>query len=160
MTTNPWYATNARDLLDMRRQGLMPDRPVNVSLMGQIPAAGLTLYLREGMPADRIEWRMLVNLQVIVWADAGEPFDRIMTTVLRIAQCRPAGLQLCFLHRDDWHLIDCGSGVHIPPVKPLTQPEVPAVHTFFWAPLNAGCTPFGYRLKTAMSKTQKPGVTL
>lgn len=163
MTTNPWYASNARELLDMRRQGLKPEHPVNVSLMGQVPDAGLTLYVREGMPVDRLEWRMLVNLPVVVWADSGEPFDRIMATVWAIAKARPHGLQLCFLHSDSWHLIDCGSGLHIPAVKLEHQPEKPAadpLHTFFWHPLNAGCTPFGYRLKAAMTKTHKPGVTL
>lgn len=155
MTTNPWYASNARDLLDMRRQGLKPERPVNVSLMGQIPDQGLTLYVREGMPADRLEWRMLVNLDVIVWADSGIPFDRVMATVWTIAKARPAGLQLCFLHRDAWHLIDCGSGYHLPAVE-----DVQAVHTFHWQPINVGATAIGYRLKAAMNNTHKPGVNL
>lgn len=155
MTTNPWYASNARDLLDMRRMGLKPERPVNVSLMGPIPDSNLTLYVREGMPADRLEWRMLVNLDVIVWADSGIPFDRVMATVWTIAKARPAGLQLCFLHRDAWHLIDCGSGYHCPPVE-----DVQALHTFHWHPINVGATAIGYRLKAAMNKTHKPGVNL
>lgn len=155
MTTNPWYASNARDLLEMRRQGLKPERPVNVSLMGQIPDGNLTLYVRETMPADRLEWRMLVNLDVIVWADTGTPFDRVMATVWAIAKTRPAGLQLCFLHRDAWHLIDCGSGYHLPKVS-----DVQALHEFRWQPLNFGGTAFGHRLRAAMTKTHKPGVTL
>lgn len=155
MTASPWYASNARDLLDMRRMGLKPERPVNVSLMGQVPDEGLTLYVRETMPADRLEWRMLVNLPVIVWADTGTPFDRLTTTLWRIAQARPHGLQLCFLYRDAWHLIDCGSGYHLPPVE-----DVQGLHAFRWEPLNVGGTAHGHRLRAAINKTHKPGVTL
>lgn len=155
MTTNPWYASNARDLLDMRMHGLKPERPVNVSLMGQIPDGNLTLYVRETMPIDRLDWRMLVNLDVIVWADSGIPFDRVIGTVWAIAKVRPTALQLCFLHRDAWHLIDCGSGYHMNPVA-----DVPAVHSFHWQPINVGSTAIGYRLKAAMTKNHKPGVTL
>lgn len=155
MTTNPWYASNARTLLDMRRQGLKPERPVNVSLMGPIPDPHLTLYVRDGMPIDRLEWRMLVNLDVIVWADAGIAFDRVMGTVWAIANVRPSGLQLCFLHGNAWHLIDCGSGYHLPAVA-----EVEALHEFCWQPLNFGATVFGNRLRTAMTRAHKAGVKL
>lgn len=155
MTTNPWYAGNARDLLDMRRQSLRPERPVNVSLMGSVPDENLTLYVRDGMPAERLDWRMLVNLDAIVWADTGTPFDRLTTTLWRIAQARPHGLQLCFLHADAWHLIDLGSGYHLPAVA-----DVPALHEFLWCPLNFGGTAYGHRLRTAITKTHKTGVTL
>lgn len=152
----PWYAKNARNLLDLRRAGMKPEGPVNVSLIGPLDSNGLTLFVGENMPVERLDWRMLVNLDVIVWADSSVPFERVSGVVLAIAKtARPAELQLCFHHREHWHLIDCGSGLHLPKVA-----ETPAHHSFFWQPINAGSTPVGTRLVAAISKTQQPGVTL
>lgn len=144
----PWYATNARDLLETRRQGFKPDRPVHVSLMGPV-FDELTLYVHDDMPLDRMDWRMLVNVEVVVLAQSSVPFDRITSVLKGIAKAQPSELQLCWLHRDEWHLIDCGSGVHMADL-----------HDFLWEPINLGATAMGYRLKAALHKAIAPGAHL
>ncbi len=145
--------TAYENLCDMRRAGVRPGRPVNVAFTD--PAAdGMTLFMRDA-DRTRSDWNVLVNLDVIVWSDAGTPFDQLTATLWRIAQARPRGLQLCFLHRDAWHLIDCGAGYHVPAVA-----DVPALHEFLWSPLNFGGTAYGQRLCTAIRKTHKAGAVL
>lgn len=143
-----WYATNARGLLQTRQQGLKPERPVHVSLMGPV-FDELTLYVRDDAPVDRMDWRMLVNVEVVVLAESGVPFDRIVAVLKGIARAQPAELQLCWLHGGEWHLIDCGSGTHLRDL-----------HTFLWQPINLGGTAMGYGLKAALHKAQPPGAPL
>lgn len=150
----PWYAHNARDLLETRRQGLKPDAPVNVSLMGPVSDA-LTLFVRDDMPADRLDWRMLANVEVVVWADSTVPFDRVSAVLLGIARAQPTELLLGLLHADAWHLIDCGSGAHLPALG-----DVPATHAFLWHPVNLDSTVLSRKLKTALHKTHRPGAPL
>lgn len=136
----PWYATNARDLLETRQQGHMPPEPVVVSLVGQ-QFTETALYVRPDMPADRLDWRMLVNLDVWVWAGAQVPLPRIAETTWRIAQARPRELTLRFDAADRIHDINCGSGHHAPAVAGL-----PPEHSFWWLPMNVGGTEIGTRL--------------
>lgn len=154
MTARPWFASNARSLLEARQNGLSPDEPVTVSIMGNV-AEGTTLFVRDNMPADRMDWRMLVNLQVVVWANSKTQFDRVDAVLFGIAQARPKELQLCFVHGETCHLIDCGSGWHRPAVM-----DIPASHEFLWQPINLGATDLGYRIKAALHKNHKPGARL
>lgn len=154
MNARPWYAINARDLLETRRQGLKPEVPVNVSLMGWV-SPNLTLHVREDMPVDRLDWRMLANVEVVVWADTDVPFDRVAAVVIGIARVHPAELVLGLLHEETWHLVDCGSGRHVPAVH-----DIPARHEFQWQPVNLGGTPMGYRIKAALHKNLQPGTYL
>ena len=87
----PWYATNARDLLEHRRRNLKPVEPVIVSLVGGDfrDVAETVLYARRDMPVDRMDWRMLVDLDVWLWAGTGAAMDWISETAWRIAQARP-----------------------------------------------------------------------
>ena len=87
----PWYATNARDLLEHRRRNLKPVEPVIVSLVGGDfrDVAETVLYARRDMPVDRMDWRMLVDLDVWLWAGTGAAMDWITETAWRIAQARP-----------------------------------------------------------------------
>lgn len=146
----PAYAINARDLLQTRQQGLKPDAPVFVSLIGQV-AETLTLFVHDDMPLDRMDWRMLVNVETIVWADSSVPFDRIAAVLLGIARAQPSELQLCLRHADEWHHIDCGSGTHLPALG-----DVPALHAFLWQPITLGGS-LGYRLKSALRQSHRPG---
>lgn len=133
----------------MRRQGLKPGKPVHVAFTE--PAVdGLTLY-----PQQVPDWRALVGLEVIVWADQSTPFLDVARAVVAIAHARPAELQLCFYHADAWHLIDCGSGRHMQALD-----DIPARHEFQWQPVNLGGTPMGYRIKAALHQTLKPGAYL
>ena len=59
-----------------------------VSLVGQ-QFTETALYVRPDMPVDRLDWRMLVNLEVWVWASAQAPLERITETAWRIAAARP-----------------------------------------------------------------------
>jgi hypothetical protein len=152
--------TAYENLCDMRRAGVRPAKPVHVAFTE--PAAdGLTLLMRE---ADRkpIDWRYLVSLDVIVWADTATPFDRLMATAWEIAKARPKSFQLCLLHREEWHLIDLGNGTHLPrqSFPGLDLPDLGPLHSFFWFPINMGRTEHGTRLVQAILKTRKRGVTL
>lgn len=147
-TTQPWYAINARSLLETRRQGHMPPEPVVVSLISGDFAdiASTVLYARPDMPIDRMDWRMLVNLEVWVWAGAQVSLDRITTTLWRIAAARPRELVLRFEAGTRVHDINCGSGHHAQAVAGL-----PPEHGFWWLPMNVGGTEIGARIVRAMT---------
>lgn len=145
--------TAYENLTDMRRAGVRPDSPVHVAFADPA-AAGLTLFMRDAARKP-FDWRVLVGLETIVWADTKTAFADVASTVLAIAKARPAELQLCFLHGDAWHLIDCGSGRFQQDFE-----DVPGHHEFQWQPINLGATAMGFRLKAALHKTMNPGVYL
>lgn len=153
----PWYATNARDLLETRQQGLMPDGRVVVSLVGghYDDVAAATLYARQDMPVDRMDWRMLVNLEVWLWASPSAALQWLLATASRIAHARPRSLVLRFEQADDLHDVDIGTGLHIPAIR-----ELPAVHAFSWFPVNSSATRFAEQLRWALCDTHKPGTIL
>jgi hypothetical protein len=142
----PWYATNARDLLQARQQGFAPAGPVVVSMVGGdfADVAERTLHVRDDMPIERLDWRMLVDLQVWLWANAGVALDRLMQVVDGIARARPRGFALQFEHGGQAHGIDFGVGVHVPAVLNL-----PAVHEFLWAPTTINGTRLEQQLRRA-----------
>lgn len=151
-----WYATNARDLLEHRRRNLKPVEPVIVSLVGGDfrDVAETVLYARRDMPVDRMDWRMLVDLDVWLWAGTGAAMDWITETAWRIAQARPRELLIRFEAGNAIHDINVGSGTHRAPVAGL-QPE----HQFWWLPINVGGTVLGYRVLKALLAT-KPKKTM
>jgi hypothetical protein len=149
-----WYAANARNLLSTRRQGLAPQGPVVVSLVGQ-EFEQTALYLRPDVAPDRFDWRMLVNLDVWVWASPAASLDWVIETVWRIAKSRPAELALRFEHGDKTHDIDCGTGIHHPAIA-----DIPAVHEFIWLPINTGGSALGYRILRALTAQHPKGQML
>ena len=151
MNAPAWYAGNARNLLETRQQGLTPRGPVVVSLVGE-SFPHTTLHARPDVPASRFDWRMLVNLEVWVWANASAPIDWIAATLWQIAQARPRELALRFEHGEAVHDIDCGSGYHRPAIG-----DFPASHEFFWQPLNLSCTALGTRITKALTAQHKKG---
>ena len=144
--SRPWYATNARNLLELRQRNLKPAEPVVVSLVGGDfrDVAETVLYARRDMPVDRMDWRMLVNLPVWVWADSKVPLQRLLASLDRIARCRPAMLILRF-ERDGVHDVEVGTGTHIPAVL-----DIPADHRFEWVPINLSGTATGAKLRKAL----------
>lgn len=127
----PWYAANARALLDSRQQGMKPEGWVTVAMAGGQFAAP-TLYVHDDMPADRLDWRMLAGLLVVVEAGPSVPPDRIERVVRGIAQAKPEELRLHFATPDgDLHQVDVGTGVHHPAIA-----HVPACHDFHWCPIS------------------------
>lgn len=165
----PWYATNARDLLETRQQGLMPDGPVVVSMIGGEfdEVAASTLYLRPDMPLERMDWRMLVNLEVWLWASDKVPLPRVLQALDGIARARPWRLCLRFDHpyhfdaadgtryHFDTHDVDVGQGFHLPQVV-----DLPPVHEFLWAPTTLQGTPLEYRLRSAALQVHQRGTVL
>lgn len=150
----PWYAQNARLLLQNRQHGITPDGPVVVSLVaGEFDLP--TLFVHADMPIDRLDWRMLVNLTVWVWASAKAPIERVLETVYRIAIARPKELILRFEHGDEVHDVEVGYGHHLPGVAGFAP-----VHQFQWAPINVGGTALGRRLKRALLSKKPNGVFL
>jgi len=153
-TAKPWYASNARGLLENRREGHTPDAPVNVSLMGG-EFDDIALFVRPDMPAQMLDWRMLVNLDVWLWANPSIPLGQVLATASRIAHARPKELILRFEQGNQIHDIEVGSGTHRPAIA-----DIAAEHTFTWMPINLGGTPIGKRLRDALRTVHKPWSTL
>lgn len=154
MSARPgWFATNARALLDARRQGFATEDPVVVSLIGpNFPLR--TLLVRPEQPVDRFDWLMLVNLEVWICANATEPLDRVRNLVTAIAAVKPRRLYLRF-HDDQGlvHDVDIGTGSHR-----AAMPEygIKAEHEFVFCPINAAGTRLGRRLTDAL-RQHNPG---
>lgn len=158
----PWYAVNARSLLDTRRGGMAPAGPVVVSLIGTVEGAGMTLYVHDEMPAERMDWRMLVNLEVWVWSDPSVALSRLVAVVDAVARARPRRLVLRFNHqfRFTWndadrvhdeeintHDVEVGSGIHREEIR-----DIPAQHEFLWMPLGVSHTPMSKRLQVELEQ--------
>ena len=155
MNARPWYATNARNLLDARKHGMVPESQVNVSLIGQPDSRDITLIVREDMPVDRLDWRMLVNLNVLVISGIETPFARAQAVLKDIAKCRPSWLQFAIFAGDDYHVVDCGSGMHIP-----SAGEFRGHHDFYWFPMVQKQTPLSRRAAQALRDLIQPGACL
>lgn len=136
----PWYARGAKSLLLARQSGLTQDAPVEVSLCS-LPGQ---IEVTPDMPTDALDWRMLVDLTVWVWADATVPLKRLLATLDRIARCRPAMLILRF-ESAGVHDVEVGTGLHLPAVL-----DVPAQHAFEWVPINLTGSAIGTKLRKAL----------
>lgn len=153
-TPRPWYATNAKNLLEGRRNGYTPDGPVVVTLVGgDYPYAADTLYLREDMPLERMDWRMLVDVVVHVWADRTVPLAKVLRVVDDIAHARPRLLYLRFGSPDAPHEIEVGDGLHFARVL-----DIPAEHSFSWCPFNLTGSATGAKLRRSLL-AQHPAMT-
>ena len=150
----PWYASSARTLLANRREGFTPDSPINVSLMGG-EFDDIALFVRPDMPVEMLDWRMLVNLDVHLWANPTVAIGKVLATASRIAHARPKELVLRFEQANHIHDIEVGSATHRPAIA-----DIPAEHTFTWMPINLGGTPLGKRLRDALRTAHKPWSTL
>lgn len=145
----PWYAGNARNLLQARQQGSVPYGPVIVEMTGGAWDV-TTLYLDDTMPVDKLDWRMLVNLEVWLWANPKVQLDRLTETALRIAKTRPKTLFVRFEAGDQIHDVQVGDGFHLVPPSPL-----PAHHIFNVCISNNSGTKLGASMRRAlMSKFQ------
>jgi hypothetical protein len=140
----PWYAGNARQLLEARRQGKTPDGPVIVSTIGTIPGA-TALHVNADDPLERLDWRMLVNLEVLVWSDASTPLPRLMALCEQIAKARPRRLVLRFDRSGETHDVEIGSGQHHRALS-----DTPEQHDFVWCPINSSLTPLADQLTAAL----------
>lgn len=154
----PWYAGNARFLLASREHGMRPDGAVVVSLIGgrHDDLAATTLYVDTDMPADRLDWRMLADLEVWLWAGPEAALSWLLQTALRIAHARPKRLVLRFEEEGDvFHDLEVGAGVHTAAVK-----DIAAIHAFVWTPINTACTATGAKLRRALDATLPYGTIL
>lgn len=163
-----FFAIGARQLLDLRRQGKRPAGLVGV-ILREVPCAGLDAVLRvfDDMPAGRMDWRMLVNLDVVVLADATVPLDRVGQILGGIAKARPHRLVLRFAHTwrmqaadgglDEYpaHDVEVGRGLHWQGVD-----GVPDTHEFIWLPMAHTGTPIERQLVQALAAMHQPGGAL
>lgn len=138
----PWYAHGARKLLEVRESGMAPEGSVLVNLTTEDLYG--SLVVKTDMPSDRLDWRMLVNLDVEVFARQTAGLDWLLETTSRIAQARPQSLYVRFEH-DGLHDVEVGTGLHLPKVK-----DIPAQHSFSWVPINCSGTLTGARLRKAL----------
>ena len=150
MTRN-WYAINARDLLEQRQHGHKPPGPISVVMDGS-NVDSPALYLRSDMPVDRMDWRMLVDCEVWLWASLTTPFDRLERVARDIAEVVPSRLVVRFTDRSgELHDIEVGSGSHRKGIPDLgIAPE----HEFIWCPINLSGTTPGARMKRALARTR------
>lgn len=148
----PRFATNARDLLEARQSGFAPAGVVNVTLIGG-QFDGPALYVRDEMAPAALDWRMVVNLDVLLWAGLTVPLARVVDCSIALAKCKPKSLFLRFLdNQDRIHDLDLGSGLHHAGAPTVgVKPE----HSFCWLPLNTGGTPMGYRLLKALKASTR-----
>lgn len=148
-----WFPSNGRNLMLQRKRGVLPSGPVNVVLDLRDPDigfAGTVLTLRSDDTAERIDWRMLVNLDVWVWADEGQPLDRVVSVVRDIVDVSPRSLYLRFVDpQGNVHDVDCGTGTHRPGAPRL---GIPAEHTFLFCPVNSAGSRLGRELCRALSR--------
>lgn len=140
----PWLAINARRLLEDRQKGILPGAPVSVVLTDDSQPAP-ALYVKDDMPIDRLDWRMLVNLEVWLWASPEVPMSRWMRVAKAIAAVRPLRLTLRFEVDGQVHDVDVGHGLH------TDLPESPAVHEFTWTPMDLSLTPLGAQLRRELA---------
>lgn len=154
-----WYAQNARQLLESRQQGMTPDGQVVVSLVGGSHLGATVLHVRQEMPVDRIDWRMLVNLPVVVWANSRAPLSWLVATTARIAAARPSDLVVRFEHQNgedrEAHDIEVGHGTHIPAVS-----DIPPHHAFWWGPIRLSPTHIAKGIQKALEAKHSFGTTL
>lgn len=148
----PWYAANARDLLQARQQGMKPDGYVTVSLIGG-EFDGPTLYVHDDMPVDRLDWRMLAGLLVVIEAGSGVDLERLLRVVRDIAAVMPEDLRLHFQTPDgDVHEVEVGCGWHTPAIA-----DIPAFHAFMWNPFAMRGTRVERGLKDALRRQTPAG---
>jgi hypothetical protein len=151
MSARPWFAYGAQALLQARQQGLKPDDIVTVAMDGRAHPEPL-IRVRPDAPVDRLEWRMLVNVNVELWTDPSVSFDRTAQTAFRIAQVRPRNLTLVFDDGEQRHTIDCGQGWHTPAVA-----DVPAQHWFLWQPITLN-TSTARRIARALKQQHREAI--
>jgi len=141
---NKWYAGNARQLLQERQYGNVPYGPVVVEMTGGAWDA-TTLHLNADTPVANMDWRMLVNLDVWIWANASVGLGRLLDVALLIARARPKTLIVRFEDGDKVHDVQVGDGFHLPKVA-----EIPGKHEFQLCISNNSGTKIGAALRRAL----------
>lgn len=149
MKTNVnFYAQNARQLLESRQNGLIPAGPVVVSLVGG-NFTETALFVRDDMPLNRLDWRMLVDLDVWVWATKKVALSAVLAVTHAVAKARPKTLFLRFEDAQKHvHDVDVGSGWHHDGVMGL----IPPCHEFLWWPQRTCSTDIGSQLQRALCR--------
>jgi hypothetical protein len=140
----PWYAINARQLLEQRQAGNVPADPVYV-VLNDDPAPAPALYVKPDMPVARMDWRMLVNVDVWLWATPAVELARVLAVCAGIAAARPADLTLRFCIGETLHDIGVGWGTHFD-----GEAGIPPAHWFTWAPVNLNGSDVGGKLRRAL----------
>lgn len=140
----PWYAGNARQLLQERQRGNVPYGPVVVEMTGGAWDV-TTLHLDDTLPVDKADWRMLVNLDVWIFANPKTALERLTETALRIAMVRPKSLIVRFEAGSAIHDVHVGDGFHQVPPAPLDP-----MHFFSVAIINCSGTKTGALMRNAL----------
>ena len=142
----PWYAKNARWLLEIRQKGMVPSSPVVVSMVGG-EFTETAIFVHDDMPIERLDWRMLVNLDVWIWATRKAILKSVLDVTFAVAKCRPKTLFLRF--EDDFgqiHDVDVGSGWHHDGIPGAVPPN----HEFLWWPQRTCISSIGTHLQRAL----------
>ena len=89
-------------LVDLRANGLVPELPVIVSLVGGLRFTNLTLQAK---PSERYGWRAIGALEVEVFASTKVPFGELLRTLADIASAVPRRMVLTFV---EGPRVECG----------------------------------------------------
>lgn len=148
-----WYPLNGRNLMLQRKRGVVPSGYINVVLDvsdQDVGYLGPVLTLRSDEPTERMDWRMLVNLDVWVWADETQPLDRLIAVLRDIVAMKPKTLAVRFLDpTGEVHDVDCGSATHM---AGAPAHGIPDEHTFLFHPMNLAGSRLGRELCRALSR--------
>lgn len=150
----PAYAGNARNLLQARKNGYTPFGPVIVSMTGD-EWDETTLHLYADMPIKSLDWRMLVDLDVWLWANVSVALDRVTEVAMQIARVRPKTLFVRFEADGAVHDVQFGDGFHRPKIL-----DLPAVHEFSVCITNNTGSKIGAALRRALMAKTNGAVTL
>jgi hypothetical protein len=154
MAPRAWFATNARNLLESRRNGYVPSGPVVVSMIGgEYPEAADTLYLREDMPLERMDWRMLVDVEVHLWANRKCRWAACSRLSRQSRAPGPRGLSCA----SEPTAASCTTSKSAT-ASTCARSRHPREHRFTWCPINLTGSGVGAKLRRALL-AQHPAFT-
>jgi hypothetical protein len=93
---------NSKGLIELREQGLAPELPVLISLIGKLDFDNVTLYAK---PSESYDWQPIAALDVEVFAAVSVPFPELLRTLAEIAASVPRHMVLTFA---EGPRVDCG----------------------------------------------------
>ena len=142
------YAINAMNLLGMQRHGMQPEGPVMVE-MGRDARTKAPRSTSSPTLTERMDWRMLVNLQVAVEPRSSDSLDRLLRAVRDIAASRQLTCCCALLNTGS---IEVGSG-YAPPGR--AEPFLP---TFVYlVPISLTGSAVGAGLRRCVSQAGSTG---
>lgn len=96
------FPKNAEALLNLRKNGVKPELPVLISLIGLLDFNNLALQADANLDYD---WTLIAGLDIDVMADRTVPFGRVLATLAALSLAVPR--QMVLSYREGAQ-VDCG----------------------------------------------------